>query len=56
MKDIKKKLDGVGEPYDNMDMKTKKTHALHHFYSKLQARIDTAPGSGVVVVWVGCEY
>ena len=40
MADIKNKLDMVGDPFDNMDMKTKKMHALSQYYTKLQARND----------------
>ena len=45
MDDIKNKLDALGDPYENMDMKTKRTQALHHFYTKLQARIIRALGN-----------
>ena len=44
IEDIKNKLDALGDPFDEMDMKTKKTLALHHYYTKLQARIDGALG------------
>ena len=39
--DILDKLDSVGDPYENMDMVTKKTHALNHFYRILKVNICT---------------
>ena len=34
--DIINKLESIGDPYDDMDMKTKKEHAVHHFYDKMK--------------------
>ena len=34
--DILEKLTSIGDPYENMDMLTKKTHALHLFYSEMK--------------------
>ena len=34
--DILKKIEVIGDPYDTMDMKTKKTHALAHFYEYMK--------------------
>ena len=34
--DIVHKLKVIGDPYDHMDMKTKKTHALYHFYQYMK--------------------
>ena len=36
--DILEKIEKVGDPYDSMNMKTKKTHALAHFYEHLKVR------------------
>ena len=36
LESIAEKLDAIGDPYENMDMKTKREHALFHFFSKLQ--------------------
>ena len=35
-KDIINKLESIGDPYDEMDMKTKKEHAVHHFYDNMK--------------------
>ena len=37
--DILDKLEGIGDPYEDMDMLTKKTHALHQFYSYMKVKI-----------------
>ena len=34
--DILSNLAIIGDPYDNMDIQTKKTHALHHFYEYIK--------------------
>ena len=36
--DILQKIEKIGDPYDSMNMKTKKTHALAHFYEHLKVQ------------------
>ena len=38
--EILNKLEIIGDPYDQMNMKTKKTHTLHHFYDYIKVMIS----------------
>ena len=35
--EIVDKVEGLSNPYEDMDMLTKKKHAIYHFYSELEA-------------------
>ena len=39
LSDISSKLAAIANPFDDMNTKTKKEHAFHLFFSKLQASI-----------------
>ena len=58
--DIVNKLQLIGDPYDQMDMKVKKIHALHHVYKQMEVNtyfelLPLPSQTKTLVEWHNCH-